>query len=58
MDMKKKDIILCVTFALLLAGGLVLCLFLPKSSYSDSERRRLSPMPELSAENAERPLYV
>ena len=51
MDMKKKDIILCVTFALLLAGGLVLCLFLPKSSYSDSERRMLSPMPELSAEN-------
>ena len=51
MDMKKKDIILCVTFALLLVGGLVLCLFLPKSSYSDSERRMLSPMPELSAEN-------
>ena len=51
MDMKKKDIILCVTFALLLVGGLVLCLFLPKSSYSDSERRMLPPMPELSAEN-------
>ena len=59
MDMKKKDIILCVTFALLLVGGLVLCLFLPKSSYSDSERRMLSPMPELfGGKCVERPLHV
>lgn len=50
MDAEKKDIVLCVTFALLLAGGLALCLFMPKNSYSDSERRTLSPMPALTAE--------
>lgn len=48
MDKKSKDIVLCVMFALLFAGGFVSCLFLPKDKYSESERRMLSPMPELS----------
>lgn len=50
MDAEKKDIVLCAVFALLLAGGFALCLFLPKKSYSDSERRALSPMPALTAQ--------
>ncbi|MDE6203149.1 MAG: hypothetical protein K2G19_06690, partial [Lachnospiraceae bacterium] len=51
MDAEKKDVVLCAVFALLLAGGFLLCVFLPKNKYSDSERRMLSPMPELSAES-------
>ena len=47
----KKDGILCVVFILLLAGGFLLCLFLPKDRYSESERRMLTPMPVLSAES-------
>lgn len=49
MNTKKKNIILCVLFALLLAGGFLLCVFLPKQEYSDSERRRLAVMPKPSA---------
>lgn len=50
MDIKKKNIAVCVTFALLLYGGFLLCIFLPKAEYSDSERRGLVPMPKLSAD--------
>ncbi len=46
---KKKDLVLCILFGILFAGGFLLCLFLPKETYSDSERRLLSPMPELTA---------
>ena len=49
MNTKKKNIILCALFALLLAGGFLLCVFLPKQEYSDSERRRLAVMPKPSA---------
>lgn len=51
MDGETKDRVLCAVFALLLAGGFLLCCFLPKNQYSDSERRALLPMPRLSAEN-------
>ncbi len=50
MNTKKKDFILCTMFAVLLAGGFLLCLFVPKEQYLFSERRMLNPMPELSAE--------
>lgn len=50
MDTKKKDFILCITFALLLTGGFLLCMFMPKEQYLVSERRMLNPMPKLSAE--------
>lgn len=50
MGGKRKDIIMCVTFALLLAGGFLACVFLPKDTYSASERRMLSPAPRLTAE--------
>lgn len=51
MDTGKKDMILCIIFALLFAGGFVLCVFGPKDKYSESERRMLMSMPELSAES-------
>lgn len=51
MDRRKKNTVVCILFALLLSGGFVLCLFLPKPVYSDSERRGLSPMPKLSADS-------
>lgn len=47
----KRDVILCMTFILLSAAGFLLCLFLPKAGYSDSERRMLASAPELSAES-------
>ena len=50
MNEKKKDRILCTAFALLFAAGFLLCVFLPREKYSDSERRMLSPMPEMSPE--------
>ena len=49
MDIRRKDKILCIIFALFFAAGFLLCVFYPKENYSDSERRRLSAMPELSA---------
>ncbi len=51
MDVKKKDIVLCIMSALLFMGGFFLCIFGPKDKYSESERRMLSALPELSAEN-------
>lgn len=51
MNMKKKNIILCVLFAILFAGGFLLCVFWPKKEYSVSERRGLVAMPEVSAAN-------
>lgn len=51
MDVEKKDRAVCLVFALMLAGGLLLCIFMPKDKYSDSERRMLTPMPGLSAGN-------
>ena len=51
MGTEKKDHVLCILFAFLFAGGFLLCLFWPKKTYSASERRMLSPMPELSAES-------
>lgn len=51
MDRKKKNMAVCILFAVLLFGGFFLCLFLPKPAYSKSERRGLMAMPEFSAEN-------
>ncbi len=50
MDGKKRPLAVCVTFALALAAGFLLCVLLPKEEYSLSERRRLAPMPKLSAQ--------
>lgn len=45
---KKKNTMVCILTVLLLTGGLLLSLFLPESTYSDSERRSLAVMPGLS----------
>ncbi len=51
MNLKKKNMAVCILFAVLLFGGFFLCLFLPKPVYSKSERRGLMAMPRLTAEN-------
>lgn len=49
MNRKMKNTAVCIMFALLLSGGFILCSFMPKSRYSESERRSLAVMPKLSA---------
>lgn len=46
----KKDRMVCLVFALFFTAGFLLCVFGSKEEYSDSERRRLAPMPKLSAD--------
>ncbi len=58
MSAEKKDRVVCTMFALLLAGGLLLCFFMPKNRYSESERRMLFTMPALSAENVWRGRFM
>lgn len=48
MNTKKKNRVVCLLFACLLLGGFLSCVLLPKAEYSESERRGLAPMPELS----------
>lgn len=50
MDTQKKNKVVCITFAILLAGGFLLCAFFPKEKYSVSERRGLAAFPQLSAD--------
>lgn len=50
MNTRKKDVIICLIFALFFAGVFLLCLFLPKPEYSESERRKLALRPELSTD--------
>lgn len=45
-----KNRIVCILFSLLLGGGFVFCICLPKEKYSDSERRLLATMPALTAD--------
>ena len=42
--------ITCIFFALFFAGGFLLCVFLPKKSYSEFERRKLAAMPSCTWE--------
>lgn len=46
-----KNKINCIIFAAIIIFGALLCLFLPKSGFSESERRVLATLPEFSAEN-------
>lgn len=50
MNNKIKNIILSSIGAGFLLSGLLLCLFLPKEGYSNSERRELENFPSLHAE--------
>ncbi|MEY8333978.1 hypothetical protein AALB53_12865 [Lachnospiraceae bacterium 47-T17] len=51
MDVHRKNIVVCALFGLLLAGGFLLCVLLPKQEYSDSERRALAALPRPSAKS-------
>lgn len=46
--MKK---VTCILFAVFIVAGFLLCVFLPKEKYSDSERRKLAVMPQWNAQN-------
>ena len=48
MDNKRKNIITCALFGVFFAAAFLACVFLPKKTYSDSERRPLAAMPEFS----------
>lgn len=48
MNKKTFNIIICTLACTLVLSGFLLCLFLPKETYSDSERRELTPLPEIS----------
>lgn len=45
-----KNRMLCLLAGGFLFVGFLLCVFLPKAEYSDSERRRLAVLPRLSVE--------
>ena len=45
MKSKVKNIIVTVLFAVIIGAGFLLCLFVPKETYSESERRKLAQMP-------------
>lgn len=49
MQKNKKDIAVCIVFGLLLFGGFLLCVFLPKPRYLESERRFPASEPVFSA---------
>ena len=51
MGLKTKNILLAVLMAGALLAGFLCCLLLPDREFSQSERRKLAAMPELSAEN-------
>lgn len=51
MGLKTKNILLAVLMAGALLAGFLCCLLLPDREFSQSERRKLATMPELSAEN-------
>ncbi len=48
MNKKTFNIIICALACTLVLSGFLLCVFLPKDDYSDSERRQLASFPELS----------
>jgi len=48
MNNKIKNIAVCITAGVFVFGLALLFIFLPKSGYSDSERRELAKFPELS----------
>lgn len=48
MNTQKKDQVVCILAVLFFGVGFLLCVFLPKTEYSESERRKLAAMPEFS----------
>lgn len=50
---KIKNIVVCSVFGVFLAVMFILCLFLPRPEYSNSERRKLAALLPLTYENVE-----
>ncbi|MBQ7970882.1 MAG: hypothetical protein IJ294_00820 [Clostridia bacterium] len=50
MSSKLKNIVLVVLGAVLIFGGCIFCLLMPKQEYSESERRPLENFPQFSAQ--------
>lgn len=50
MHGKKENMIVCILFALLLYGGFLLCLFMPRPRYLESERRAPAAVPKLTGD--------
>ncbi len=48
MNKKAFNIIICTLACTLVLSGFLLCVFIPKETYSDSERRELASFPEVS----------
>lgn len=48
MNKKTFNIIICTLACALVLSGFLMCTFLPKKGYSDSERRELASFPEVS----------
>lgn len=51
MNTKIKNIVNCVVFCVTVFGFALLCLFMPKPEFLDSERREPAAFPELSLES-------
>lgn len=50
MQGKKENMVVCILFALLLYGGFLLCLFMPRPRYLESERRTPAAVPVLTGD--------
>ena len=50
MDNKRKNIITCALFGVFFAAAFLACVFLPKKTYSDSERSKRFERAELIAQ--------
>ncbi len=48
MSNRVRNILICTLFSLLIFGGLVFCILVPKESYSKSERREKEKFPDLT----------
>lgn len=51
MGNHRANTVLCALFALFFVGMAALCLFLPRQTESESERRKLAELPRLTAAN-------
>lgn len=51
MSTKIKNIVVCVSMAVILFSLTILCIFMPKEDFLDAERRKPAPFPEVSFES-------
>ena len=58
MNEDRKNKIICISAAVFFAAGFFLCVFLPKSDYLTSERRRAALRPEFSLDAVKSGRYM